>query len=421
MSLFAEDVKENFFVGVTNFYPLNARSIPNIINSLSGKDSFYYNTILRDEREDNLRRKWYFASENEIITNYSIEGNEDERRVWNKTEEQIIFYIEQIIKNARSKLINESREVIKHRAELATQIAGIKEKIQNILMEKRQICEYNNEQQKKYLDEIEHNELIIEEHEQNRILSIKKIDEINERIKEINDKTIEIKRIVYIKKDTEKNNTICNYCHNNCHLDCNCSSNDCHIFEDNNYCSVCNHGISNHMTIDYKFEKEEEIVKENDKSKISDDKIREILDLEKLKKEESQYIEMIDNIKESLTKILLEINDKKMAVTKKINEYSKEKADIEVEIIKSLNQIKINLDYLRKKSLNKELSQTMEKYIGEMIEEAQNAGDFEKKRNFELFYKIYKELIEVENIDISELNTEIYKEIKNRIISNKEN
>ena len=47
MSLLAEDVKNNFIVGVTHFFRKSDKEIPNIIkHSLSLENSFYYKCIL---------------------------------------------------------------------------------------------------------------------------------------------------------------------------------------------------------------------------------------------------------------------------------------------------------------------------------------------------------------------------------------
>ena len=52
--------------------------IPNIINSLSNEDHFYYQNVLKDEyysREHVLQSYWYFTSDNKIISNNKIERN----------------------------------------------------------------------------------------------------------------------------------------------------------------------------------------------------------------------------------------------------------------------------------------------------------------------------------------------------------
>ena len=109
MGLFAENVKENFFVGVTHFKPLNKNNIPNIIkNSLSLEDSFYYKYILKNDQEYNreeiLKPNWYFYSENQIILDCNIEGNEKEKFIYDITEEQIQNFIEKRIKKSKKKV-----------------------------------------------------------------------------------------------------------------------------------------------------------------------------------------------------------------------------------------------------------------------------------------------------------------------------
>ena len=86
-------------------------------------------------------------------------------------------------------------------------------------------------------------------------------------------------------------------------------------------------------------------------------------------------------------------------------------------MIQILNKIKINLDYLRKKSLNKDYTKTMENYLKESINEAEKIGNLEKKTILENLRKIYSQLIEIENVDINELTDEKYKEIKDKIMN----
>lgn len=54
----------------------------------------------------------------------------------------------------------------------------------------------------------------------------------------------------------------------------------------------------------------------------------------------------------------------------------------------------------------------MEKYLKKSAEET---PDLDKKRDLEKLSKIYNQLIEVENSDLSQLTNEKYIEIKNKI------
>ena len=87
---------------------------------------------------------------------------------------------------------------------------------------------------------------------------------------------------------------------------------------------------------------------------------------------------------------------------------------IEIEIIKALDQIKHCLDYLRRNSLNKDYSKTMEFYIKDLMEKTE---DYKQKGYLKNLGMIYSEIIEIENIDFHQLTDKKYQEIKDRIIN----
>ena len=429
IGLFAENVKENFFVGVTHFCPLNSSEIPNIIeNSLSSKNSFYHKYILEKNNlseDNNLESKWYFSSNNKIIFDNTIEGNSMEKLIWNKTVEEIKFYIEKKVKNSKNKKIKESEEVIKNRMELTVQIDGLKNKLERYFKNKG-LTEYNKKQKEKYLKEIENNLEFIKKHEEDKEKSISNLDYINYKLREFSEYIIKEKKLVYIKKYTSQDNIICRQCNNNCHINCNCNTNElydffCYQFTEYGNCRICNHGKSQHLKIDYIFEQYEEECNVIDRNKIKYNYLEEeINSLEKEQKEEENYIFMINNIIDNLSMTIEKLEEEKINTIQKIKESKTQIKLIEIGIISALEQIKINLDYLRKNSLNKEFSKTIEDYIEELIKEAEEINDLDKKKNYEIFRKIFIHLIEVENIDISKLTFEKYEEIKNGILSKEE-
>ena len=128
---------------------------------------------------------------------------------------------------------------------------------------------------------------------------------------------------------------------------------------------------------------------------------------------EGNYIDMIDNITESLKDKIKILKREKLRAKNNIFTNEFEITSNEILIIQALNQIKLNLDYLRKNSLNKEYSKSMEIYLKKSAEETQ---DLDKKKDLEKLSKIYSQLIEVENIDLLQLTNEKYIEIKNKII-----
>ena len=58
----------------------------------------------------------------------------------------------------------------------------------------------------------------------------------------------------------------------------------------------------------------------------------------------------------------------------------------------------------------------MDIYIDERIKACEKDQDFEQKEDLLKIRKIYKQLIEIENIDVSELTLEKYEEIKKKIL-----
>ena len=115
LNLFGKNVKNNFVVGATNFIPESKKDIPNIIKSLSNEDHYYYQNVLKDDklsREQIIKSYWYFTSDNKIISNNEIEGNEREKEKWKYTEKEIKNFIENKLENLEKKSAEESKNVL---------------------------------------------------------------------------------------------------------------------------------------------------------------------------------------------------------------------------------------------------------------------------------------------------------------------
>ena len=140
MGLFSKNVKENFVVGATNVIPENKRDIPNIINSLSDENHFYYQNVLKNDklsREQIIESDWYFASDNKIIFNNKFEGNEIEKFKWQYTENQIKNFIKKKINILEKRGVKDSHNVLNNRIQLKNEINSFKEKIESLIKKKK--------------------------------------------------------------------------------------------------------------------------------------------------------------------------------------------------------------------------------------------------------------------------------------------
>ena len=269
-------------------------------------------------------------------------------------------------------------------------------------------------------------------------LMINSIEELNKQCK---NRKKEIK-ISYELIETNDYNVICTHegCNNNCHIKCSCNLTSffyyfCSQITLLGTCKICGHGLSDHQRIKKLFEEheqEEEVpefmnffqnqLKEIDKNiniiKKREKKIEEQrlklkgqqnltkMELEQLNKEQKGE-EYIKGIKDVITNLKKE----EEVIKDKIGKIIKEKQNNEMEIIKLLHIVKSNLDYLRKNALNKESNSTIEKFIDERIKISKS-----KDREILQYLKtIYRQLIAIENIDISMLTYEKYLEIKKNI------
>ena len=300
-----------------------------------------------------------------------------------------------------------------------------------------------------YLEEIQKksNSIKIEKEENNSFREKKKknfnlLNEKIKKIKKLNDKEEKEKIIQYIKVDSDNDNVICNKCHYNCHTNCQCIFTSvhkffCHFISFSGKCKICHCGVSFHERSKTKFEKRVEEIKKNNplkekldkelkrlsemvkKQKEEEDAIHnKNIELEKQKNEKNKLVEKLSENQKDRTEYLKRIEnvikslkDEKDIVVKKINGCIKEINNIECEVLKILNQIKLDLDYLRKNSINKEYNKTMEEYLEERIKCTE---DYSKRLSLENIKKLYTQLIFIENIDITQITCEKFMELKEK-------
>ena len=369
LNLFSKNVKDNFVVGVTNFIPESKRDIPNIIKSLSDENHYYYQNVLKN---DNLSRKeiiksyWYFTSDNKIISNNEIEGNEKEKEKWEYTEKQIKNFIENKIKILEKKNIQESLNVLNSRFQLENEINSFTEKI-DVLIEIKEEINNNNLEKKN----------------------------INQYLKEINNALPYMKKIISKPFKSKNNNLICEKCQINCHKNCNCiltvfSNWCCNMISFNGNCKICNHSVSMH-----KKEKLIYIQNEVDEPLINNE-IEELQNYIKFlsikKEEEALKMNEINEANELFKRTLNILNKQLINCNKEIENMENSNLSVEIEITIALKNIKNNLDFLRKNALNKE-TRTINNFIEEYIK---NKNDNEKK----IFINLYKNYIFIDNKNI---------------------
>ena len=347
-------------------------------------------------------------------------------------------------------------------------------RLDRIFDDKKRI-EFNKKQQDNLLKDINNQEEVFNEIENNIKKDLSYLEEIKgrnnsieneikeyntyreekkKRYKSLNNKILKIKKLNN-KKDiitkyklevSDNYNVICSKCSYNCHEDCECVFTGvhkffCRFFKILGDCRICNHGISYHQRCKLKYKKYKvEIIKNIPLQEKMNQELQQLSKMVKKEKEEEEkkniknseleiqkkdnniMIKKInDNQKEKIEylkrieNVIKKLNEEKDIVVKKIDECIKEINDIECEVLKTLNQIKSNLDYLRKNSINKEYNKTMEEYIEERIK---TIDDYEKKLNLQNLKILYSHLIQIENIDITKLTCEKYIELRKKIESN---
>ena len=182
INLFAENVKDNFMVGVTNFKPLSDDEKPNCIeNSLSVEESFYYQNILKNDkmsREEIVNSDWYFASDNKIIISY-LDNNQISRIFWEQSNKNIVYFINKV-KRLESKKIKESSNVIQRRRVLFDEINILTIRMDRIIDDKKRI-EFNKKQEDELLKDINCQEEIFKEMEKNMVEELAYLEEIQKK------------------------------------------------------------------------------------------------------------------------------------------------------------------------------------------------------------------------------------------------
>lgn len=283
LNLFADDVKENFMVGVSNFNPLGGDEVPNVIkNALSLENSYYYKNILKRDnipREEILKSDWYIASENKLIFKSKLKRDNNEKKIWEKTVYNIKILIEKI-KSLENKPIIKSKEVIQNRIEVKAEIEGLTEKLKK-LYHLNQSIRANNIELKDNIECLERQKKVLEE-----IKKSPKIQTINKDISQIKNKMEEnflkknqkiskyeeIYNIINTVKNnlnntirerdhilnnsimaTDRNNVTCTECMSNCHRNCICIINKyfCSNISFKGDCKICGHGIKKHRKSGY--------------------------------------------------------------------------------------------------------------------------------------------------------------------------
>ena len=226
-------------------------------------------------------------------------------------------------------------------------------------------------------------------------------------LNEINEGIPYMIKIEYRQVDTNESNFLCHICKFSCHRNCNCiltkvSNYFCGMINFFGVCKICRHSLKFHSkkNIDYiPEEKEERIV--NDEIGELSEHIQNLIEAEKIEK---NNIDMLENKNDTLNKLLDILNNEEKVCNEKIKEFENNYLSVEIDIIKAINNIKNNLDYLRKYALNKEsrtIKMFVENYIG-------NKSAKKEKDVIEKLFKIYKDLIE-RNFNIDDLNAEQYK------------
>ena len=403
LNLFSKNLKENFVVGVTHFYPINRKSIPGAIKSLSEENHFYYQKILKNdnlERDQVLKSYWYFASDNEIISDNKIEGNEREKELWQYTEKQIINFIENKIKTLEKKNIKDSYNVLNNRFQLENEKNSFIEKIDG-LISKKILYEFNLAKQKEYKSKIKS----IRDNINNNNLEKKNI---KQTLKEINNALPFIKKTIYMPIKTTDENIVCEKCLLNCHKNCKCTLTlffdyFCNMISINGICKICNHSVLVHKKVKYIYKQSEE----NESLIDKDDKeLKEyfefLLDKEKIEKSNLEDVSEKNNIFKNTLKFLKEQEKK---CNEDIKKYESMYLLVEIDIIQTLNNIAKNLDYLRENALNKE-SRTLAAFV----EDYKEKKNEDEKKIIEILYQYYNNLIN-KKINIDDLDIEQYKNI----------
>ena len=213
MELFGENVKENFFLGVSRFWTDRDDEEPEFITIFKNscirekkeekntkeKQSFifYYENILKREnmtKDEIFQSYWYIASENKIIFDDKIQRTNGDKQKWNYTEKEIKKLIEQKIKQLGTISTIISHEVLTLRSEIK-QIEVENECLFNKLKElerDKEKYEFNKKENELYKEKIEKQNIILSRHQEEK-------EKLNQNIKNEDDE-YKIKIITNKKK-----------------------------------------------------------------------------------------------------------------------------------------------------------------------------------------------------------------------------
>ena len=187
INLFAENVKDNFMVGVTNFKQTDDDEKPECIqNSLSVEKSFYYQNILKNDkmsREEIINSDWYFAGDNKIIISY-FKNNSKYRPFWDQTNKNIKFFIDKI-KRLEPKKIKESFNIIQKRKDLIDEIKLLTIRMDRIFDDKKRI-EFNKKKEEDLLKDINNQEEIFKDIEKTINKELSSLEELKENKNQLN-------------------------------------------------------------------------------------------------------------------------------------------------------------------------------------------------------------------------------------------
>ena len=381
LNLFSKNVKENFVVGVTNFIG-NKKDIPNIINSLSNENHFYYQNVLKNDelsREQVINSYWYFASDNKIISDNKIERDELDKVKWKYTEKQIKNFIEKKIKNLDKKKLKDSEEVLNNRFQLKNEMISFTEKI-NVLILKIKVNEDNLKKQNEYRELITEIKDKIEKNKEEK-------EYILQTLKGIKNALPYMKTIKNLKYNTKEENLICEICNLNCHKNCNCiiSKWFCNMISFSGECKICKHHFSYHKKEKFIY------IQKGENEPLINNENNEELDyyinfLSETKKQKEFHLEGINEGNSVLKNTLNYLNNQIRICNERIEEGEEHNLSLENEIIEALNKIKKNLDFLRSNALNKE-KRTIQIYI----EEYKRSKDEKEKEIIDNLFQKYQE------------------------------
>lgn len=307
---------------------------------------------------------WFFGSENAIIisTKENLILSDYAKEQWEKTKKGIEKFINKV-NNLKDKKIKESLNVINTRMEIEKELEGLPLEMESILIHLNTInyninqineLDKDSETQKKTISEIELTKesmkTLLEKYKkdnnslQNNLGNINRdLIEKNNKYRELEGKIytlkqkiirpVMVKKIYYNEIKTERENIVCQRCHNNCHINCSCFLSNlinmfCSQFSFGN-CKICNHKTKDNLKCNYYYKPYEKEIEADLKSiESSVDELKEkLITSDNLK-----------NAKEQLINKKLEIERKYEEDNKKLEELDTSFKG-EVERLKNLNEV----------------------------------------------------------------------------------